>query len=327
MIIATIKKYNLSITCFVIVAGLLAIVHLNTSNQIIIIERFIEEFAYLEIFVIALYAAFLIHKMKVPKNVPLWRQRSWFLFSLVFFGQLLAGLIGFEKFLMTGKLHLPVPAMILSGPIFRGEASFMTILFLSTVILSGPTWCSHLCYFGAIDGMLSQGKTSKKPIKNKLKYKHSILFFVITVTILLRLLNVQVFYAATFGASFGIIGAIIIAILSKRKHKMIHCAVYCPIGTLISYLKYINPFRIKIQDNCTMCAHCIPSCKYDALNILDLKNKKPGSTCTLCGDCLSSCSVNSIQYRFLGLSAEKARNLYLIISISLHAVFLALAKI
>jgi ferredoxin-type protein NapH len=327
MTLKSIKKYKLSVICFVIVLVLLGIVHLKTNNQIIIIERFIKGFAYLEIFVIAFYAAFLIHKMKDPKNVPLWRQRSWFLFSMVFFGQLLLGLVGFEKFLMTGNLHLPVPAMIMSGPIFRGEASFMTILFLSTVILSGPTWCSHLCYFGAVDGMLAKGKTSKRPIKTKFRYKHSILILVIAVTILLRFLNIDIFYASIFGAGFGITGLLIIIFLSKRKRKMIHCAVYCPIGTLISYAKYVNPFRIRIQDNCTMCAHCIPSCKYDALNIMDLKNKKPGNTCTLCGDCLASCSVNSIQYRFLGLSAEKARNLYLIISISLHAVFLALAKI
>ena len=52
---------------------------------------------------------------------------------------------------MTGKLHLPVPMMILAGPIYRGHTSVMSILFLSTLILSGPAWCSHLCYFGAID--------------------------------------------------------------------------------------------------------------------------------------------------------------------------------
>ena len=321
------NKYKLSIICFNVVFSILSIVYLKTNNQIIIIERFIPQLVWLEIILVAFYAAFLIHKMKDPKNVPLWRQRSWLFFSVIFFGQLILGLIGFEKFLMTGELHLPVPAMILSGPIFRGEASFMTFLFLSTVILSGPTWCSHLCYFGAVDGILAKGKTSKKPIKNKFKYKHSILILVVGVTISLRLLNVEILYAAIFGAAFGIIGVLVILFLSGKKRKMVHCIVYCPIGTLINYIKYINPFRIKIESSCTMCAHCIPSCKYDALNIADLKNQKPGKTCTLCGDCLASCSVNSIQYRFPGLSSTKARNLYLIISICLHAVFLALAKI
>jgi len=321
------KKYKLSIICFTIVSLLLAIIYLKTNNQIIIIERFFPHVVWLEIILIAFYAAFLIHKMKDPQNVPIWRQRSWFLFSVVFFAQLILGVIGFEKFLMTGELHLPVPAMILSGPIFRGEASFMTFLFLSTIILSGPTWCSHLCYFGAVDGMFAKGKTNKKKIRNKFNFKHSILILVIGLTILLRLINIQIVYAVFFSAFFGITGILVIVFLSKKSKKMIHCTVYCPIGTLVSYLKYINPFRMRIENTCTMCTNCIPLCKYDALNIEDLKNKKPGISCTLCGDCLSSCSVHSIQYKFLGLSATKARNLYLIISICLHAVFLALAKI
>jgi len=324
---AYLKKYKLSIISFMIVLGLLSVVQLKTHNQIIIIERFFEGAAWFEILLISIYAAFLINKMKDPKNVPVWRQRSWFLFTTVFFGQLILGILGFDKFLMTGKLHLPVPAMILSGPIFRGDVSFMTILFLSTIVLSGPTWCSHLCYFGAMDGMLAKGKTSKKLIKNKFMYKHSILILVIAITLLLRFFNVELIYAAVFGSAFGLIGLIIILFVSSKRKKMIHCTVYCPVGTIVNHFKYVNPFRMSIDTSCTMCGHCIPTCKYDALNIKDLKNKQPGKTCTLCGDCLSACSVNSIQYKFWGLSPEKARNLYLIISVSLHAVFLALAKI
>ncbi len=109
--------------------------------------------------------------------------------------------------------------MILSDPIFRGEISFMTVLFLSTVILSGPTWCSHLCYFGAIDGTAAKGKTSKKTIKNKSKYKHNILLFVVLATIILRWLNLNILYAAIFGASFGIIGVLVVSFLSGRQKK------------------------------------------------------------------------------------------------------------
>jgi ferredoxin-type protein NapH len=320
-------RYKISILCFFIVGGLLSIVQLKTHNQIIIIERFFNRTAWIEILMVSFYAAFLSFKMKDPKNVPIWRQRSWFLFTVVFFSQLILGLVGFEKFLMSGKLHLPVPAMIIAGPIFRCETSFMTILFVSTIFLSGPSWCSHLCYFGAMDGMLACGKTSKKPLKNKFRYKNSILIFAIGATILLRVFHVEIIYAAIFGSIFGLTGLAIIIFISKKRKKMVHCVVYCPIGTLVNYFKYINPFRLIINNRCTMCVHCIPQCMYDALNIQDLKNKKPGITCTLCGDCLSTCSDKAIQYKFLGLSANNARNLYLVISISLHAVFLALGKI
>ncbi|HHJ09824.1 MAG TPA: hypothetical protein ENK25_02915 [Bacteroidetes bacterium] len=55
---------------------------------------------------------------------------------------------------MTGKLHLPTPAMILAGPAYRREIGFMTWLFLSTIILNGPALCSHLCYMVSLDYFL-----------------------------------------------------------------------------------------------------------------------------------------------------------------------------
>ena len=62
-------------------------------------------------------------------------------------------------------------------------------------------------------------------------------------------------------------------------------------------------------------------------NIDNIKNKKPAPTCTLCGDCLSACGSDSIKYKFFGLKPQHARNLYLFISVSLHAMFLCLARI
>jgi heterodisulfide reductase subunit A-like polyferredoxin len=73
--------------------------------------------------------------------------------------------------------------------------------------------------------------------------------------------------------------------------------------------------------------NCTRFCKYDALNPQDIKKAKPSITCTLCGDCLAGCHQNSIRYRFLKLRPEQARNLYLVLTVSLHAACLALARI
>lgn len=54
---------------------------------------------------------------------------------------------------------------------------------------------------------------------------------------------------------------------------------------------------------------------------------KPSLTCTLCGDCLAGCHHNSINYKFLKMSPEHARNLWLILTISLHAACNAMARI
>lgn len=88
--------------------------------------------------------------------------RVWLMFSGVFFAQLVLGLLGAERFLMTGNLHLPVPAVILAGPLCRGEGFFMLILFLCTVLIVDPAWCGWLCYIGAWDNVAASARRPRK---------------------------------------------------------------------------------------------------------------------------------------------------------------------
>ncbi len=312
---------------FLFVAGMLSVMQLMLENPIILVERFWPGWGWLEIFIVASYGAVVAFNMQDPRKVPTWRKWTWTLFSIVFFGQLFLGLAGFEKFLMTGKLHIPVPAMILSGPVFRGQLSIMTLLFLSTVVLSGPAWCSHLCYFGALDGLASGQKWNHQPLKNKSAIKFTLLAAIILVTLILRWFSVPLWLSTGLGLLFGTVGVMLIVFVSRKRGKMVHCVLYCPIGTIVQYLKYLNPFRLEIDQSCTLCMKCSSVCKYDALNVLDIKHGKPGKSCTLCGDCLQSCQVNSFQYKFLKLNPAHSRNLYLFMTVSLHAVFLALARI
>ena len=320
-------KYKIVIAVFIFIAIILSFVQVQVKNPMLIAERFVKGLGWVEIAIISFYGAFVAYKMQNPLNVPKWRRLTWTIFSIVFFTQLILGLSGLEKFLMTGKLHLPIPAMILAGPIYRGQLSVMTILFLSTIILTGPAWCSHLCYFGAFDSMASRGKTQKKPLKNKSSIKSTILLLVIGLTIILRWAKVPILTTTIIAIGFGLIGILIMLILSRKKGTMIHCIMYCPIGTLVNLLKFTNPFRMYIDTNCNLCMKCTSFCKYDALRISDIKNKKPGISCTLCGDCLSACRDNSIKYKYFNLSPEASRNLYLFLTISLHACCIGLARI
>lgn len=72
---------------------------------------------------------------------------------------------------------------------------------------------------------------------------------------------------------------------------------------------------------------CTLKCKYDALNLENIKSGKPDITCTYCGECLSACSEKAIRYRFLWLKEESSRNLYLILTISVYAAFMGLGRI
>ena len=307
---------------------LLVPIQLMVANPMLILERFIPGAGWIQIGLIAFYGAIVAYHMQDPTRVAKWRKYTWLAFSIIFFSQLLLGLLGHEKFLMTGKLHLPIPMMILAGPLYRGHLSMMTILFVSTIVLSGPAWCSHLCYFGAIDSISSGGKTRRSPIRNKWALKSTTLFLVAAGALALRWLQVPAQQATWLAIGFGVIGLGIILLVSRKEGRMVHCTAWCPIGTIVNLTRYINPFRLTIDNkSCTSCMACTTTCKYDALNKEDIVARKPGVTCTLCGDCLSSCHAGSIQYRFPGLSASRARMLYLLITITLHAATMALARI
>jgi ferredoxin-type protein NapH len=322
------RRIQLSVLVFVIATGILSMVQLKVQKPMLLSERFFPGTGWIQIFFVGLYGALIIYKMYDPKNVSRWRKYSWLLFSIVFFTQLILGISGFETFLMqTGKLHLPVPAMIISGPIYRLQIGFMTILFLSTIILSGPAWCSHLCYFGALDNISASGKTTKGRIKNKHMYKFSIFFIVVFTTLLFKLFNASNLTAVIAGGIFGLVGLFVILVISTKKKKMIHCTTYCPVGTLINYLRIINPFRPVIDDHCNVCGLCTSYCKYDSLNKDDILKKKPAMTCTYCGDCIISCKSGSIQYKFFKLSSNQSRNLWLVVTISIHVLFLSIARL
>lgn len=313
---------------FLFILVILIPVQLKLANPMLLLERFIPGAGWIEIALIAIYGAIVAYHMQDPSRVQTWRRYTWLAFSVVFFSQLILGLLGYEKFLMTGKLHLPIPMMILAGPVYRGHLSVMSILFVSTLVLSGPAWCSHLCYFGAIDSITSKGKTKRGPVRNKWALKSTVLVLVITTALVLRWMKVPTLSATLLAAGFGAIGLGLILLVSRKEGRMVHCSAYCPIGTIVNLGRFINPLRLTIdQQSCTNCMACSSKCKYDALNRKDILARKPGLTCTLCGDCLSSCHADSLQYRFPGLSSRNARNLYLLITISLHAATMALARI
>lgn len=297
------------------------------GKPMLLLERIFNGGGYLQIFAIALFAALMEYNMLIPERSGWWRRFSWSLFSVIFFLQLILGIAVDKIFLMTGELHLPVPALIISGPLYRGELSVMTLIFLSAIILSGPAWCSQYCYFGAVDSAFAGKNGQSHPIRNSLALKNSFLILAIAVALLLRIIGAGKGVALTAGIVTGITGLGIIAFISRRRGKMIHCTVWCPVGTLVNYLKYINPFRMRIEETCTTCMRCTSVCRYDALTANDIANLKPGITCTLCGDCLSACRHSSITYRFPGLQAETARILYITITVVIYSLVLAMARI
>ncbi|MEZ4386788.1 MAG: 4Fe-4S binding protein [Candidatus Krumholzibacteriia bacterium] len=314
-------------SAFLLTAGLLTVVQLVVERPLLLAERFLPGGGWGEIAVLAGYAAWLAARLQHPGQWARLRPRIWFLFSVVFFGQLTLGLLGVERCLMTGTLHLPVPALVVAGPLYRGEGLFMPILLVSTLVLVGPAWCSWLCYIGAWDNLLARRVELQKPPSPRRRewIRGGLLAAAVGAALLLRTLGVDGVTAAWLAGGFGLAGVGVMAWVSRRRGWMAHCTAYCPLGWLVVRLGRVSPFRLRIRSSCVGCAACRPTCRYGALDPDAWRRQRVQTSCTLCGDCLQTCGA--LELRWLGLSDRVSRRLLGVLVVSLHAVFLGVARI
>jgi polyferredoxin len=311
-----------------VAAAVLVPVHLKVARPMLLLERFAPGWGWLELAALVGWAAFVARRMADPRAARRWRPRLWRLFSAVFFAQLLLGLAGAERFLMTGALHPPVPALILAGPAYRGGGWFMVGLLASTLVLVGPAWCSHLCYIGAWDDAAARARRSPMPLPAWARLGRP-LALVVTVggALALRALGASGGMAAALGGAFGLGGVAVMVLASRRLGTMAHCTAWCPIGWVTALAGRLHPLRVRFGAGCTDCLACTAACRFDALSPDDVKRRRVGASCTLCGDCVGACRHSSLAFSFPGLSARGARRLFLVLVVGLHAAFLGLARI
>lgn len=304
-------------------------VQMTVTRPMLLAERFWPGAGWIEIALLTLYSLWLFHGTFSAGSAANFRRRYWLFFSAVFFSQLLIGLTFNPLFLMSGELHLPVPAMILAGPLYRGAGFFMLILLLAAILAAGPGWCSHLCYIGAWDFAAATAKRKPAPVNRRvtLALRYFMLVSVAATALIFNLGNVPGEVAFGVSLAFGLLGVVIMAVFSRKDGYMAHCTRYCPVGGFVSLFSRLYPLRVKIdRSTCDRCMACASRCRYDALNGEDVKAGQAGSNCTLCGDCLSSCAKKSIRLKsFFG--EEERWPAYQAVVIGLHAVFIGLARL
>lgn len=307
---------------------LLLVPVLFIKPDLLLMERFFPGFAWIEILVLTIYAGWLSQVMINAKSISNIRTKYWFFFSVVFFSQFVLGLFVNDRFLMTGELHLPIPALILAAPVFRGEGFFMPILLISTLALGGPAWCSSFCYIGSWDNLASLKRRPKKVSrKQTIIIRYLMVLLVIVAALILRYSGASISVVIFFALFFALLGVFIMLYFSRKMGYMLHCTTYCPIGGIVTLLGKLYPVRMKIDQNtCTSCNICTTECKYDALSSQDIKAGKAGWNCTLCGDCITSCHASSISFSFFGMK-KNAWETYMAIIVGTHAAFLALARL
>jgi hypothetical protein len=276
------SDYLSVVATMILTAVILIIVQNKTPQSMLMLARFYPSLYWLEIVLLAGYAGILVQKILDNRLAVKWRRRLWLIFSIVFYGQLLLGLSGLTIFLLSGKLHLPIPALIMAAPIYRGSGFFMTTLFAITLIFIGPAWCSYFCYLGGWDLLAASRKRyAKKMPAWRQPLRIGIAVVIALIAFLLRYFSLSVQYAVYLASIYGIGAIFIIYFFSRQQGCMVHCTTYCPIGLIANIFGKISPFRIKIANTCDNCMRCTLKCRYDALSRKQIKQKRPGTSCTL----------------------------------------------
>lgn len=305
----------------------LVIINYIPSVKLLLAERFFSFGGELEILVLTIYSVVLFNFL-MNKDRAYWRRFLWSLFSIVFYGQFILGIMGFSTFLQTGKLHIPFPAMMIAAPVYRGEISMMFFIFGASLILAGPAWCSYFCYFGVLDNHFAdRAKPSLKLSMTNNVLRIIIFLSMIAVPLIYRYFEVNMIIVLISLILFiaGSVGTMVF--ISRKKGVSFHCTSVCPIGFLSNLLGKLSIFRIKISDSCTKCGICTRACRWGALSKEDINKKTAGFTCSLCGDCVAVCRSKAIDYSFVWNRKLSARAVFTSLIVFMHVIFLAVARV
>jgi polyferredoxin len=133
-------------------------------------------------------------------------------------------------------------------------------------------------------------------------------------------------------ASAMFIGATVLMIgfFSRKYNSMIHCTAFCPMGFVVNALGKISPWRLVIdKEKCDHCGACEEVCKYRAISFLSRNKGQAHFQCSLCLDCLPACKKQAITVSTLliPLSGSTARQTFLTLTVIVHTVFLAFARV
>jgi polyferredoxin len=201
----------------------------------------------------------------------------------------------------------------------------MPILYLSTLLLVGPAWCSTCATSGPQTTPVPALVPAARPLPPTPGSRVLLtLLLVIAAALSFRLLGVPGGIAALSAAAFGLAGVVVMLTLSRRQGMMVHCTAYCPIGLVGNLLGKLSPFCLRMDAGCdrfSRCGACARACRYGALAASDVSRGRPGLTCTLCGDCVGVCprSVSTHMACLFNLSPENLPPPFLTMVISLHA--------
>lgn len=304
-----------------------------TRPGLLLLERLLPGFGALQCLLAALWAGWVCGALADQSRAAAFRMRIWKIFSLTFFIQLFLGIAVHGLFLLSGRLHIPVPGVIPAAWFYGQGSVFMLILYGISILLLGGAWCSHLCYFGVWDSLAAGRKppiSGRRMPRSLPQLRWLALMAVIAIPIFLRLANFSIHVAVWSGLMLGLLMLPMSLLVSRRFGVVGYCAGICPLGLLANILSKFSPWRIRREERkCTSCRACIRVCRHGALTENHLVRNAPGFGCTLCRDCLHVCHHDALHLTFFGLlCTRRAATTAFVVLVSIaHTLFLWIARV
>ncbi|MGM0595494.1 MAG: 4Fe-4S binding protein [Myxococcota bacterium] len=252
----------------------------------------------------------------------------WYILSLAFFGQLILGIFYSSQFLKNGNIFIPYPALQIIRPFLNHTGYIYLFIFIISIIITGPVWCSHICPLGIWDYQLGNNKKKVHSPQSIFLVGKILIFLTFIILLQLYLLDVLSLKASVI-ISFALVWVLVVTggILSKKTGYAVHCSSFCPVGFIATQVSRFSLFRIKRGKNSkTSNKNSDKSrlCRYGALKSNN-KTIKPGLQCTCCLDCIDG----DQQYRvtFFKHQGIFVFRVFCALTAAFHTLFLAFVRI
>lgn len=233
-------------------------------------------------------------------------------------------------------------------PTTLGVSLALMIPYALIFIVFGKAACGWLCPLGGLPEVMSSGKkerwqlnffrkktvtpsgfiyTGLKGWVNNVKYVFLLVVFLLSIFLGFAIINIffPVLWLKSIPAFWTIIGilvvfAVILPFMTKRRWW---CFI-CPVGALLSSLKKISLFRVKIdKEKCIKCMDCVQECPVYAITPQSVEEGKCLSEyCIRCGRCIEVCPDEAIDIYWMGRQKKVRAQFVALVTATAFALYI-----